>query len=28
MAQDGLIRFSKNQFELMDVQNQLLISEF
>jgi len=28
MAQEGLIRFSKNQFELLDVEHQLQISEF
>lgn len=28
MSQEGLIRFSKNQFELLDVEHQLQISEF
>lgn len=28
MAQEGLIRFSKNQFELLDAEHQLPISEF
>ncbi|WP_340012508.1 Crp/Fnr family transcriptional regulator [Paenibacillus sp. FSL H7-0690] len=28
MAQDGLIRFNRNQFELLDAENQLRISDF
>ncbi|MNO63008.1 transcriptional regulator FixK [compost metagenome] len=28
MAQDGLIRFNRNQFELLDAENQLWISDF
>ncbi|RAU91855.1 Crp/Fnr family transcriptional regulator [Paenibacillus sp. YN15] len=28
MAKDGLIRFSKNRFELLDAENQLRISDF